>query len=225
MDEMKQIVDKLKNEIDELKDKLDEIEVDRNKARSSQKIAEWKMRKALAAAGNEDFDEEAPVNTDEEDVVRNRNIHKGNNGTRVKTSNILADCEMEIDINPSVGTPTGTENEIEEKKGKERDEYRRSTELNNIQKQIKDLIKRKKEIKKKEVMQDDTNIENVQEEEKPLPQRTPGVKPRVLSNIQLAPPRKGKGPMENKTRTLDRELGGEFNKERNVERDRFEDGT
>lgn len=187
MDEMKQIVDKLKNEVDELKDKLDEMEVDRNKARS-QRIAEWKMRKALVAVGNKDFDEEAPMDIEVTDVTRRRNIPRENE-TRIKTSNILVDFEEKTDLVSSVEALTGTGDE-NEGKVKSNDKYRRNEELDKIQKQIKELIKRKKEIKKDEVMQKDKNIKEVQDEERPLPQRIPRVKPRVLSNVQLIPLRK-----------------------------------
>jgi len=64
-------MNELKKELEEFKDKFDEIEVDRNKARNSQRIAEWKMRRAIAAAEGKEFVENVPVNIEEEgDLTR-----------------------------------------------------------------------------------------------------------------------------------------------------------
>lgn len=130
---MRLVMNKLKNEVEELKDKLDEMEVDRNKARSSQKIAEWKLRKALAALEKEDFDKDPPS-----DMIKEREHEKERNVTR--------------DIR-----------EIKNKdKNEERirsDESRNKEEIESIQRQIKDLVRKKKEIKKNKTILD-RNINN-----------------------------------------------------------------
>lgn len=147
------------------------------------------------------------------DVTRRRNIPRENE-TRIKTSNILADFEEKTDLVSSVEALTGTGDE-NEGKVKSSDKYRKNEELDKIQKQIKELIKRKKEINKDEVMQKDKNIKEVQDEERLLPQRIPRVKPRVLSNVQLIPLRMEKHPVEDRSRTLDREIGKDSNIEGN----------
>lgn len=72
-------------------------------------------------------------------------------------------------------------------------------------------------------MQKDKNIKEVQDEERPLPQRISRVKPRVLSNVQLIPLRMEKHPVEDRSRTLDREIGKDSNIERSESGRRRED--
>lgn len=79
MEEIKAAMNKLKTELEEFKDKFDEMEVDRNKARNSQRIAEWKKRKALAFVEGKEFVESLLVNIEDEgNLERKDSIIKEN---------------------------------------------------------------------------------------------------------------------------------------------------
>lgn len=81
-----------------------------------------------------------------------------------------------------------------------------ASELNVISKQIKDLVKRRRDLKKGE------NVEDGERNKvKPLPQRIPRIRPKVVSNIQLVPPktdfelgRVGGGETRTPTQDLDK---------------------
>lgn len=72
------MISKLKKELDEFKDKLDEMEVDRNKARNSQRIVEWKMRRAIATVEGREFVEAVPVNIENKGLTRRESTTEEN---------------------------------------------------------------------------------------------------------------------------------------------------
>lgn len=63
-----------------------------------------------------------------------------------------------------------------------------TTEEENIQRQIKELFRRRTEVRKRRRMEDsETGSENRQPREIPLPKREPRIRPRILSDVQIAP--------------------------------------
>lgn len=90
---------------------------------------------------------------------------------------------------------------------KSENETKDSYQIVEVNKQIKELFKKRVELRKrkKEDKIESSESDNVlpSTREKPLPQRTPRIMPRVVSNIQMAPPRpkeepgKGEIPVRN----------------------------
>lgn len=105
---MRATMNNMKKELEEFKDKFDEMEVDRNKARNSQRIAEWKMRKALAATEGREFTEAVPIRIEEEgDLTRKRNSIEDNynrNNTGLEVNRNKEDVNVtEIEMIPEHG--------------------------------------------------------------------------------------------------------------------------
>jgi len=193
MDEMKSIVGNLKKQIEDLKDQLDFAEEDRRKARESQRIAEWKAKKR---SDNEilrsDYDvSSGNIPNIEEDVrsTGERKLSKENpmDGQEPPEKNSILksikDATTEVSMD-DVST------DIENRNNKQ---IQLNEELVEINMQIKKLAKKKAEIKKLGIIRDKDGNKNKVEMSQdiyppPLPQRTPKIKPKVLSNIQLVPP-------------------------------------
>lgn len=105
---------------------------------------------------------------------------------------------MEIEMIPDYKYESMLSKVGNDKEG-EQEDNRRKEELNDIQNQIKELVKKKAEIKKKKDYDISRNNPMLRGE-KPLPQRIPRAKPRVLSNVQIILPR----IVERKAGELDR---------------------
>lgn len=135
--------------------------------------------------------------------------------TENKTNKVLDyGSEMIPDLLDKPATVTGEKNE---KKTRE--------EMDSIQRQIKDLVRRKKEIRKnKTTLDKDVSNRNTWNKEKRLPQRTPRAKPKIISNVQLIPPRDGTTSIGGGVKSLDnRDLGEDSNIEGSTGLDGSED--
>lgn len=94
--------------------------------------------------------------------------------------------------------------------GKERVEDGNKEELNEIQRQIKKLVKKKTEIKRRKDFETSSN-NSLGSGENSLPQRMPRSRPRVVSNVRLFPPRPVVAYPERKVGELDRDRIEESN--------------
>lgn len=174
MDEMKSIVGGLKKQIEDLKDQLDFAEEDRRKARESQRLAEWKAKNR---SDNEVFSGNVPSNIEED-------VNPIGEQERPRENPILEPME---DTATEI-TKEEASTDIENRNNKEINE-----EIADINTQIRKLAKKKAEIKKLGITNDkDVNKNKVVSRDifpPPLPQCTPRIKPKVLSNVQLVLPR------------------------------------
>lgn len=65
-------------------------------------------------------------------------------------------------------------------------------QIEEVNKQIQELFKKRTELRKgTDVEGSETGSDLLRPKEGPLPQRTPRGKPRIISNVQFAPPRPG----------------------------------
>jgi len=154
-----------------------------------------------------------PINIEEEgNIVRREYIDEGNaignevkmdiNKDRVYMDDVHV-AESEVFSNYKDGDASS-----KDRRDKEKGQDRRNEELKNIQRQIKELVKKKNDIKKD--YNKSSNFEA--QEEKPLPQRLPKARPRVMANVQLVPPR-STTYSEGKARELNREMAEDSNRE------------
>jgi len=213
MDEMRIMMNALKKELEECKDKVDEMEVDRNKARNSQRIAEWKMRRAIAAAEGKEFIEKVPVRIEEEGDLTRKETIDGRN-TKENDMRMNANKDMHADDIEVFSDVRSDDTWSKDRKDKGNEQDKKSEELKDIQRQIKELVKRKAEVKKKDRNDSGSNSFKARDE-KPLPQRTPRTRLRVVSNVQLAPPRPT-DYSERKFRESDRDMTEDSNKEGSI---------
>lgn len=132
IDEMKSLVENLRKEIE---DKLDMAEEDRRKARESLRWAEWKAKNRESAMEDSESTENAPYNT-------------GNGNNSNGTMNIpREDTTLEVTKKDNINIPKEVESEIipssalaPASEGNNKD----GVELTEINKQIKDLNKKKR---------------------------------------------------------------------------------
>ncbi|XP_070170992.1 uncharacterized protein PF3D7_1120000-like [Polyergus mexicanus] len=185
MDEIKGQFDELRNEIAELKrrleeaeDRRDEAEEDRKKARESFRITDWKWRNKGYKLG--------------EEGVRQEMMDKGTLTKEEITQHLPSkedtrgeDPMMNLRNHEAENLQAVMESEPEKRK-------KEIITEGSINKQIKDLIKKRAELKKKGKVEDsETGGEPGKTEDGAyslLPQRVPKVRPRIISNIRLIPP-------------------------------------
>lgn len=195
MEELRAIVNTFKGEIEELKDKLDAAEEDRRKARESQRWAEWKAKNNSGLPSSGDVQEntikytdESKNTTSEEKITAGVTGEISTNTERLVNQSIdrsveeLGIKELSVQIDPTVSNKDKTEG---------------NQELSEIQRKIKELAKRKNEIrlemKRKGPFNSSETVSGIgTNENTPLPQRISKIRPKLLSNVQLVPPRSDK---------------------------------
>lgn len=183
MEEMRGMIQDLKKEVSELRDKLDDAEEDRRKARESLRITEWKMRKQ----GTEGSEKESDVR----DFKKSGEEGQANIEINMIDLPVAGTSHDEIltDVVRPNSPMRGSGAVLEDEPVKKRKEVL-TTEEESIQRQIKELFRRRTEVRKRRRMEDsEMESENRQSREIPLPKREPRIRPRILSDVQIAPPR------------------------------------
>ncbi|XP_070162539.1 uncharacterized protein [Polyergus mexicanus] len=167
-EELRSMVTDLKKEVTALRDKLDEVEEDRRKARESYRIVQRKLKKS-GIDPNEDL--EGKVKMIDKGTLTEEELN-------LPESNIAYDESSPVE-SPNVKIlESGNVLEPEKKR-----------EILLINKQMKDLVRRKVKLKKGVRMNEsETGGDSGQAKEKYLPQRMPRNRPRIISDIRLAPP-------------------------------------
>ncbi|XP_070162482.1 uncharacterized protein [Polyergus mexicanus] len=178
MDEMKGQFNELRNEIAELKrrleeaeDRRDEAEEDNKKARSRQRFAEYEARRAIQELRGEKDVEELPAT----DLPFS--------GSGQVSSPVTGSQEPG---GGAFGLLLSAADAVEPEK-KKKDWFTDTP----IRGQRRDLTGVRAGLRKNRAEDSKTRNEaqKEKEKEKPLPQRTPRVKPRIISNVQLVPSR------------------------------------
>ncbi|KMQ90172.1 gag-pol polyprotein [Lasius niger] len=188
MNEMRLVVEDLKKEISGLKDELNHAEEERRKAKESQGIAQSKLREIKYDTRKD--------RADKGTISDERDLHQ-------KT------IVMDLPDNPSVSRPTAIQvgsatgghwsfppNTTPVKKrsnenSNEVENIKKDYEVGNLNKQIKNLIRKRVELRRKGTEDSGTGSDFQRDGEKPLPQRTPRTKPRITANVQIVPPKAG----------------------------------
>lgn len=168
VEDLRAMVNDLKNEVTILRDKLDDAEEDRRKARESYGIIRRRLRKYDV---NEDLERK-----------NDQMIDKGTL-TEEKLTHLPGSYPGYKDVLP-------TEN-LKPKKPELGDslEPEKKTEILSINKQIKNLIRRKVELRKNARKEgNESGGDSGRVEEKSLPQRIPRNRPKIISDISLVPP-------------------------------------
>lgn len=167
-EELRSMVNDLKKEVTVLRDKLDEVEEDRRKARESYRIVQRKLKKSGIDPSKE---LEGKVKMIDKETLTEEELN-------------LPESNTAYDENPLVENPrvkileSGNVLEPEKKR-----------EILLINKQMKDLIRRKAELKKSVRMDEsETGGDSSRVKKEYLPQRMPRNRPRIISDIRLAPP-------------------------------------
>ncbi|KMQ92578.1 gag-pol polyprotein [Lasius niger] len=191
LEETRSMIGGLRKEISELKDKLDDAEEDRRKAREShrliqRKLTELKKRYQDDAVVSEIHEREAP---------RVVGPAPGLHSAPTDDFPPLARISVPLVVEAPAGVP-GPSGVPGNKGVNDEDEAARKS----IDTQIKKLERKRAELNKKQEKagsgkDSDRKLKSntPRSGERPLPQRTPRVKPRIISSVQLTPPRTGPG--------------------------------
>ncbi|CAL1671612.1 unnamed protein product [Lasius platythorax] len=174
LEDMRSLVDSLRKEISDLKDRVEEVEEDRRKSRESQRIMLWRHKKERGEAVCESpsvLMDDPPA----KDVPEKRKV---DTPLESSTSRMVRESKPP----PSSSIPP---------LDKDRSVEGRTKEINS---QIRTLIRQRAELKRQPTEDSGTGSDKQRANPKPLPQkipfqRTPKTKLRVVSNVQLAPPR------------------------------------
>ncbi|KMQ82433.1 hypothetical protein RF55_23009 [Lasius niger] len=191
LDEMRHMVKTLRKEVLELRDKLDEVELDRQKERERWRLEKSKLKREVATSLKEN-DSKNVVN-----LERNADAAQGTGSishivnkkldlTSMKTHPEHQSDIVELRQKPEVMNPVSSRL-LEPKSNREKEVKSKLAEVN---KQINELFKVRTELRKKEDYSDTggPRIDPQRNKEAPLPQRTPRIKPKVISSVQIAPP-------------------------------------
>lgn len=96
----------------------------------------------------------------------------------------------------------------------------KDTSTEDIRRLIKERVRRKTEARRKDT---ETGSDSLRSDEKPLPKRAPRSKPRVIGNVQVAPPRPdGNNEATSSKETQDRTHAGEDSENRTNTNEKWE---
>ncbi|CAL1672233.1 unnamed protein product [Lasius platythorax] len=177
LDDMKSLVDTLRREISDLKDRVNEAEEDRRKARESQRIMLWRHKKERG----ETVCESPTVLMDDSPVKQVASVDREVNVP--SRSQVTRTVEVS---KPSSSSPSVLP--LHKGKGKSAE-----NKAKDISDQIRSLVRQRAELKRQAVEDSGTGSDRQRASAKPLPQRTPKVRPKILGNVQLVPPRSTDG--------------------------------
>ncbi|XP_070169691.1 uncharacterized protein PF3D7_1120000-like [Polyergus mexicanus] len=178
LEEMRAIIEELRKEVSEFRDKQDELEEDRRKARESQRITQYKLKKALG----KEIEEEDPIVEPEKEK-----------DTTYRAKDNKKVLDLPIDEKESSYMETNSEDlpvmaAATPKRDGPGPETKETEE--NFNRQIKELVRRRAELRKRSKLGSiETGSDSKLHKENPLPQRTPRPRPRIKPNVQLIPPR------------------------------------
>lgn len=178
IEELTAIVADLKKEVLDITDRLDEVEEDRRRARNHLRITLTRLKKKEIEIPREgDLDEGGIKMVDKETFTADEWIHLPVSDVANDELLKITDCDRGETREPAAV--------VDPEKRKE---------ITDINKQMKDLIRRRAELRKRNVVRKSKTDEETLKE-KPLPQRNPRTKPRVISDVRLVSPRTpvGKG--------------------------------
>lgn len=180
VEDMRAIVADLKREVYELKGRLDDAEEDARRARESYRIT----KRILKKGGNENIKNIVDNTLSTKEIDTNLPI---DGDTRRRLEDPVVEPrgavavepqeEMDIEVEKSVVKPVkGNQNK---------------NQIEIINSKIKELVKAKRELRREaESGNNSTGPENFSlNSETPLPQRVPRAKPKIISNIQMVPPK------------------------------------
>ncbi|KMQ90568.1 gag-pol polyprotein [Lasius niger] len=179
LDDMRAMMDLMRNEISDLKDRINEAEEDRRKARESMRIMLWKHKKErgeMVCDSPEVLMDELPVKDGAPCLPENPPVNSPPGSYQSKA---VEESKPSF-FSATIPATSRNKEEVTEKPSS------RTKEINN---KITNLIRQRVELKRQDMEDSGTGSDRRRAGAKPLSQRTPRIKPKVVENIQLIPPR------------------------------------
>ncbi|KMQ88952.1 reverse transcriptase [Lasius niger] len=174
LEDMRSLVDSLRREISDLKDRVEEAEEDRRKSRESQRIMLWRHKKERG-----------------ETVCESPSLLMDDPPAKIVLDKSKVDTPLESSMNRIVEESKPPSSQSILPSVKDKNVEGRTKEINS---QIRNLIRQRAELKRQPTEDSGTGSDKQRANPRPLPQkilsqRTSKTKVRVVSNVQLAPPR------------------------------------